>query len=209
MKISVGIVEDHKDYRESLTYLLASSGEFAVEWSFDSAESVLENSTEVDVILLDINLPEMSGIEAIPLLKEKHPPVRIIMLTILDDDVNVVKSIQNGADGYVLKKTNPLKIMEALRQVYEGGSPLTPSVAKQLLNIFKTNAPLPQSDYHLTIREKEILTMIVSGESTEIIANKLFISPETVRNHFRHIYTKLQVHSRSQAVSKAIKERIK
>ncbi len=209
MKISVGIVEDNKDYRESLTWLLASDGEFTIDWSFDSAELALANSTDVDVILLDINLPEMSGIEAIAHLKKKHPLVRIIMLTILEDDVNVVKSIQNGADGYVLKKTNPLKIMEALRQVYEGGSPLTPSVAKQLLNIFKFNAPLPESDYRLTIREKEVLTMIVSGESTENISNKLFISPETVRNHFRHIYEKLQVHNRSQAVSKAIKERIK
>ena len=99
--------------------------------------------------------------------------------------------------------------MEALRQVFEGGSPLTPSVAKQLLNIFKFNAPPPESDYHLTTREKEVLTMIVSGESTENIAIKLFISPETVRNHFRHIYEKLQVHTRSQAISKAIKERIK
>ncbi len=209
MKISVGIVEDNKDYRESLTWLLASDGQFNVDWSFDSAELALEHGTEVDVILLDINLPEMSGIEAISHLKKKYPPVRIIMLTILEDDMNVVKSIQNGADGYVLKKTNPLKIMEALRQVYEGGSPLTPSVAKQLLNIFKFSAPPPESDYHLTTREKEVLTMIVSGESTENIAIKLFISPETVRNHFRHIYEKLQVHTRSQAISKAIKERIK
>lgn len=209
MKVSVGIVEDNKDYRESLTWLLASGGEFTVDWSFDSAELALSHSTDVDVVLLDINLPEMSGIEAITHLKKKHPLVRIIMLTILEDDMNVVKSIQNGADGYVLKKTNPLKIMEALRQVYEGGSPLTPSVAKQLLNIFKFNAPLPESDYHLTAREKEVLTLIVSGESTENIAIKLFISAETVRNHFRHIYEKLQVHSRSQAVSKAIKERIK
>ena len=107
MKILVGIVEDHKDYRESLTYLLASSGEFVVEWSFDSAEAALESSTDADVILLDINLPEMSGIEAITLLKAKHPAVRIIMLTILEDDTNVVKSIQNGADGYVLKKNKP------------------------------------------------------------------------------------------------------
>ncbi|MEI6174669.1 MAG: response regulator transcription factor [Bacteroidota bacterium] len=209
MGISVGIVEDNKDYRESLTWLLASDGQFNVDWSFDSAELALEHGTEVDVILLDINLPEMSGIEAISHLKKKYPPVRIIMLTILEDDMNVVKSIQNGADGYVLKKTNPLKIMEALRQVYEGGSPLTPSVAKQLLNIFKFSAPPPESDYHLTTREKEVLTMIVSGESTENIAIKLFISPETVRNHFRHIYEKLQVHTRSQAISKAIKERIK
>ena len=209
MEISVGIIEDHKDYRESLTYLLASSGDFVVEWSFDSAESALANSTHTDVILLDINLPKMSGIEAIVHLKENHPAVRIIMLTILEDDANVLKSIQNGADGYVLKKTNPLKIMEALRQVYEGGSPLTPSIAKQLLNIFKSGAPPPESDYHLTAREKEVLTRIISGQSTDDIARELFISPETVRNHFRHIYEKLQVHTRSQAVSKAIRERIK
>jgi len=208
MNISVGIVEDHKDYRESLTYLLASDGNFNVEWSFDSAEVALELSAPVDVILLDINLPKMSGIEAITRFKEKHPHVRIIMLTILEDDNNVVKSIQNGADGYVLKKTNPLKIMEAIRQVYEGGSPLTPSVAKQLLNIFKGSTNPPVSDYHLTTREKEILNMIVRGMGTEDIAGKLFISADTVRNHFRHIYEKLQVHSKAQVVAKAIRERL-
>jgi len=208
MNISVGIVEDHKDYRESLTYLLASDGNFNVEWSYDSAEVALELSAPVDVILLDINLPKMSGIDAITHFKEKYPHVRIIMLTILEDDNNIVRSIQNGADGYVLKKTNPLKIMEAIRQVYEGGSPLTPSVAKQLLNIFKGNANPPESDYHLTTREKEILNMIVRGMGTEDIAGKLFISADTVRNHFRHIYEKLQVHSKAQVVAKAIRERL-
>lgn len=208
MNISVGIVEDHKDYRESLTYLLASDGNFNVEWSFDSAEVALDLSAPVDVILLDINLPKMSGIQAITRFKEKYPHVRIIMLTILEDDNNVVRSIQNGADGYVLKKTNPLKIMEAIRQVYEGGSPLTPSVAKQLLNIFKGNTNPPESDYHLTTREKEILNMIVCGMGTEDIADKLFISADTVRNHFRHIYEKLQVHSKAQVVAKAIRERL-
>lgn len=208
MKIPVGIIEDHKDFRQSLSFLLSSSGEFEVVWAFESAESALKRSIDVAVILLDINLPQMSGIEAITPLKIKHPTSHIVMLTILEDDTNVVRAIQNGADGYVLKKTSPPKIMEAIRQVHDGGSPLTPSVAKQLLGIFKNIAPTPGSDYNLTAREKEILNLLVGGFSTNLIAGTLFISDETVRNHFRHIYEKLQVHTKSQAVAKAIKERL-
>lgn len=208
MKIPVGIIEDHKDFRQSLSFLLASSGEFEVSWAFDSVESALNRSTNTAVILLDINLPGISGIDAIVPLKRKHPSSLVIMLTILEDDSNVVKAIQNGADGYVLKKTSPPKIMEAIKQVYEGGSPLTPSVAKQLLGIFKTIVPPAGLNYNLTIREKEILNLLVSGFSTSLISVTLFISEETVRNHFRHIYEKLQVHTKSQAVAKAIKERL-
>lgn len=208
MKISVGIIEDHKDFRQSLSFLLSSTGEFDVEWAFESAESALKRSTEVSVILLDINLAQMSGIDAIMPLKKKHPSAHIIMLTILEDDTNVVRAIQNGADGYVLKKTTPPKIMEAIRQVYEGGSPLTPSVAKQLLVMFKSVAPPSGSDYYLTAREKEILNLLVGGYSTTLIAGTLYISEDTVRNHIRHIYEKLQVHTKSQAVAKAIKEHL-
>ena len=208
MKITVGIVEDHKDFRQSLSFLLASSGKFDVVWAFESAESALNRSTDVSVILLDINLPQMSGIEAIVPLKTKHPFTHIIMLTIQEDDTNVVNAIQNGADGYVLKKTTPSRIMEAIHQVYEGGSPLTPSVAKQLLGIFKSIAPLTGVDYNLTTREKEVLNLLVSGFSTSLIAFNLFISEDTVRNHFRHIYEKLQVHTKSQAVAKAIREHL-
>lgn len=208
MKIPVGIIEDHKDFRQSLSFLLASSGEFEVSWAFESVESALKRSTHTAVILLDINLPGISGIDAIIPLKKKHPSTLVIMLTILEDDSNVVKAIQNGADGYVLKKTSPPKIMEAIKQVYEGGSPLTPSVAKQLLGIFKSIVPPPGANYNLTSREKEILNLLVSGFSTGLISGTLFISEETVRNHFRHIYEKLQVHTKSQAVAKAIKERL-
>ncbi|MEI6886210.1 MAG: response regulator transcription factor [Bacteroidota bacterium] len=205
--ISVGIVEDHKDFRQSLSFLLVSAGDFLVSWSFESAELALKNSKDVDVILLDINLPSMSGIEAISPLKIKHPEANIIMLTILEDDSNVINAIKQGADGYLLKKTNPLKIMEAVRQVYEGGSPLTPSVARQVLGLFK-NSVRENEEYHLTSREKEILNLIVGGAGISSIANSLFISEETVRNHIRHIYEKLQVHTRAQAVAKAIKEHL-
>lgn len=203
----VGIIEDHRDFRQGLIFLLSSTGDFSVEWNFDSAEAALELSTDADVILLDINLPRMSGIEAIIPLKSKHPEAHIIMLTILEDDTNVVKAIQNGADGYILKKTNPLKIMEAVRQVCEGGSPLTPSVARQVLGLFKQQVQ-ESAEYHLTSREKEILNLVVGGASISTIASKLFISEDTVRNHIRHIYEKLQVHTRSQAVAKAIREHL-
>jgi len=206
--IKVGIIEDHRDFRQSLTFLLGSTGDFKVAWSYESAEAALDESTDADVILLDINLPAMQGIDAIAPLKKKHPGSRIVMLTILEDDANVINAIRLGADGYILKKTNPLKIMEAVRQVNEGGSPLTPSVARQVLTIFKSQNAQSGQDYNLTPREKEILHLIVTGASTSTIAHILFISEETVRNHIRHIYGKLQVHTKAQAVAKALIERL-
>ncbi|MEI6456459.1 MAG: response regulator transcription factor [bacterium] len=206
--IKVGIIEDHRDFRQSLTFLLGSAGDFKVAWSYESAEAALDKSSDADVILLDINLPAMSGIEAIVPLKKMYPEARIVMLTILEDDANVINAIRLGADGYMLKKTNPLKIMEAVRQVNEGGSPLTPSVARQVLSIFKSQNAQADQDYNLTAREKEILNLIVHGASTTGIAQMLFISEETVRNHIRHIYEKLQVHTKAQAVAKAIRERL-
>jgi DNA-binding NarL/FixJ family response regulator len=206
--IKVGIIEDHRDFRQSLTFLLGSAGDFRVAWSYESAEAALDNGSDADVILLDINLPAMSGIDAIVPLKKIHPQARIVMLTILEDDANVINAIRLGADGYMLKKTNPLKIMEAVRQVNEGGSPLTPSVARQVLSIFKSQNEQADQDYNLTAREKEILNLIVHGASTTGIAQMLFISEETVRNHIRHIYEKLQVHTKAQAVAKAIRERL-
>ncbi len=208
MEITIGLVEDHSEFRQSLVFLISSFTDYQVVWSLGSVKEALDNQDPVDVILLDINLPDISGIEALPLFRKKNPEQKIVMLTIQDDEESILNAIKAGADGYILKKTSPQKILEAIRQVYEGGAALTPMVAKQVLAMF--TPPKAKADTHssLTPRETEILDLITQGITTVMIAEKLFISPQTVRNHIKNIYEKLQVHSKSQAVAKALKERI-
>jgi DNA-binding NarL/FixJ family response regulator len=208
MAISVGIVEDDLEFRQSLVYLISSFTEYKVAWSYSSVEEASGNYSETDVMLLDINLPGMSGIEAIPLFKKKNPGQKIIMLTILEDDQHILEAIKNGADGYILKKSSPEKILDAIKQVYEGGAALTPMVARQVLAFLKPGSAAPESPSMLTAREKEILLLLTQGLNNEMIAGKLFISAQTVRNHIKNIYDKLQVHSRAQVVAKALKERL-
>jgi DNA-binding NarL/FixJ family response regulator len=208
MKITIGIVEDHSEFRQSLVYLISSFTEYQVAWALGSVEEALDNQPSVDVILLDVNLPELSGIEAIPLFKEKWPEQKIIMLTIQDDEESILTAIKSGADGYILKKTSPHKILEAIQQVYEGGTALTPMVAKQVLALFKLQKTVIECDSSLTPREKEILILITQGMTTAVIADKLFITQQTVRNHVKNIYGKLQVHSKAPAVARALKEKI-
>ena len=205
--IKVSIIEDHHDFREGLSYLINASEGFKCINTFISSEAGIEGLTgNEDVLLLDINLPNLSGIEAIPLIKERFPDLKIIMLTIFDDDENVMNAILAGADGYLLKKTAPLRILTYLEECIEGGSPMTPSIAKKVLVMFKKHIPQKHDDFSLTQREVEILHLLVEGMDNRTIAGKLFISIQTVRNHIRHIYEKLQVHSKSQAVVKAIRE---
>ncbi|MFZ4521950.1 MAG: response regulator [Bacteroidales bacterium] len=206
--ITIGIVEDHSEFRQSLVFLISSFTAYQVAWALGSVEEALDNQPSTDVILLDINLPNLSGVEAIPLFKEKFPGQKIIMLTIQDDADSILSAIKAGADGYILKKTSPQKILEAIQQVYEGGAALTPMVAKQVLSLFQPAKAPGEATTLLTPREKEILTLITQGMSTLVIAEKRFISPQTVRNHIKNIYEKLHVHSKAHAVAKALKEKI-
>jgi DNA-binding NarL/FixJ family response regulator len=203
MSIKVGIVEDHAEFRQSLCFLISSFTSYEVIWDCVSAEEALRQRS-ADVVLLDINLPGKSGIEAIPAFKASSPEQKIIMLTILEDEHHILQAIRNGADGYILKKSQPPKILDAIQQVYEGGAALTPMVARQVLASFRPSRK--DTSDTLTPRELEILSLITDGISTEMIADKLFISPQTVRNHIKNIYEKLQVHSKAQAVAKALKE---
>lgn len=205
--IKASIIEDHHSFRQGLAYLISASEGFECVDTFVSAEDGIEGlSGKEDVLLLDINLPNLSGIEAIPLIKAKLPDLKIIMLTIFDDDDNVMKAILAGADGYLLKKTSPPLILSSLKDCLEGGSPMTPSIAKNVLSLFKKHIPQKNEDFLLTQREQEILHLLVEGLENQSIAEKLFISVQTVRNHIRHIYDKLQVHTKSQAVVKAIRK---
>jgi DNA-binding NarL/FixJ family response regulator len=208
MAVSVGIVEDHEEFRQSLVFLVSSFTDYNVIWSFGSVEDTIGQGSVPDVLLLDINLPRMSGLEAIPIFKNKWLDTKIIMLTILEDEYNIMTAIKNGADGYILKKTNPQKILDAIQQVYDGGAALTPMVAKQVLSFFKPLQKDLQSVSVLTKREQEILSYIVSGITNERIATEMFISTQTVRNHIKNIYVKLHVHSKAQVVAKALKEKM-
>ena len=207
--IKVTIIEDHPDFREGLSHLLKATEGFDCIDVFDRAEDGISNlSIDTNVILLDIGLPGMSGIEAVPKLKEKHSEVKIIMLTVFDDDDNILKAIMSGADGYLLKKTSPTKILSALEESVTDGSPMTASVARKVIELFKNYAPQKTEDFSLSERELQVLQLIVDGLENNEIAEKLFISIQTVRNHIRHIYEKLHVHSKSQAVVKAMREGI-
>jgi len=204
--IRVAIIEDHDDFREGLAYVLNFTEGFSCSGAFASVEEALRKFPPTDVVLLDIHLPGKSGTEGIKGLKSIAPSAYVIMLTVFDDDENVFQSIMNGADGYILKKTPPGKVLTAIQDAADGGTPMTPYIARRVIEIFKRYAPVGKEDYTLTTRELEILEQLVLGLDNQGIADKLFISYETVRNHIKHIYEKLHVHSKSQAVAKAIKQ---
>jgi len=202
------VIEDHPEFRESLYYILQSSEGFTCCGKYFSVEDALNCKQKPDVVLLDINLPGISGIEGIPKLKERFPDTAILMLTVFDDSDSIFKSILAGADGYLLKTTQPRRLLEAIEDVAIGGCPMSPSVARQALNFFRKYFPAAPKENLLTDREKEILQLVIDGYNNDDIGKKLFISIQTVRNHIRHIYEKLHVHSKSQAVVKAIRENL-
>jgi DNA-binding NarL/FixJ family response regulator len=206
MKIRIALVEDHKELREGFEEFIGLQDEFICVDSSSSVEESLEKDWKADVLLLDIGLPGISGTDAITLFKEKYPALQIIMITVYTDEKNIFNAILKGADGYILKDTPPNLILRAIKDGYEGGIPLTPLIAKKALSFFKESVNLPSKDYELSQREIEVLKLLVEGLSNNQIAEKLFISVITVRNHITHIYQKLHVHSKSQAVTKAVKE---
>jgi DNA-binding NarL/FixJ family response regulator len=205
-EIRVVIIEDHDDFREGLTHVLQFTEGFTCAGSYASAEEALPLLRDGDVVLLDVHLPGRSGIESIAAIRRRLPNAHIIMLTVFDDDDHVFKAIIAGADGYILKKTPPTQVLQAIEDAAAGGTPMTPYVARRVIELFKQYAPSAKEEYSLSVREQEILQELVLGLDNQEIADKLFISRETVRNHIKHIYEKLHVHSKSQAVAKAIKQ---
>ena len=173
----------------------------------------LEQDHNVDVILMDIQMPEKDGISTTEYVKNKYPQIKILMLTVFDDDENIFKAIQAGADGYLLKETNPKDLHKAITDVLEGGAAMTPSVALKALNILRnptkiTSDKIQQEEITLSKRETEILEQLAKGLNYQEIAENLFISPSTVRKHIENIYKKLQVHNKMEAVQKAMKHNI-
>jgi DNA-binding NarL/FixJ family response regulator len=210
-KIEIIIIEDNTLFRKTLTDFINLSNEMNCSYNFISCEAAFETiekyALDPDIILLDIGLPGMTGIEGIVHLKNVSPSSKVIILTIRDDDESIFKAICSGASGYLLKDSTSDKILEAVREVLNGGAPMNSSIAARVLKMFKDLAP-GQGDYSLTKREKEILKLLVDGLSKNNIAEKLFLSYHTVDAHIRKIYEKLEVHSASGAVAKALKENL-
>lgn len=202
------IYEDDKDLREGMGQLLSATGEFSVEGMFSNCETIAIDLKELvaDVLLMDIDMPGMNGIEGVKIAKVAKPSVQILMYTVFDDDQKIFDAICAGADGYILKKTVPEKIIEALKDVYNGGAPMTPSIARKVLQSFPKKSVSDTEP--LTDKELEVLQQLVIGHSYKQIADVLSIGIETVRTHIKHIYAKLHVRSMSQAVVKAINQKI-
>lgn len=208
MTSRVAIVEDNDDFREALFHILQGTEGFRCIGQYGSVEEAIKTLPKADVVLMDIGLPGKSGIEGARLVKQKYPDTQVIMLTVFDDDKNIFDAIVAGANGYILKKTPPAKLLLAIEEAAAGGMPMTPMVARHVVEMFKRHIPAQKEDHSLTSRERQILSLLVDGMGYSMVAEKLFISLDTVRNHIRHIYDKLHVHSKSQAVAKALKQRI-
>jgi len=207
--IKVVIVEDKTPIREGLTVLLGGTEGIDCVGQYGSCEDMLLQlaTDNADVILMDIGLPGMSGIEGTREVKKVRPGVTIIVLSVYEDDDNIFQALCTGASGYLIKTTPPARLIEAIREAHEGGSPMSSHIARKVVNLFQKNFKGgSDSDVSLTDREKEILTGLSDGESYNSIADSLFISVDTVRYHIRNIYQKLQVHSQSAAVSQAIRK---
>jgi DNA-binding NarL/FixJ family response regulator len=211
MEIKVAIFEDNKALRESLQQLVNNAENMYCTGAFPDANKLLRNmqSANPDVVMMDINMPGMSGIEAVQQIKEKYPQVQILMQTVFEENDKIFAAICAGASGYMLKKTAPQKMLEAIRETYNGGAPMTASVAVKVLQMFRSQSTPGKKEYiDLSEREKEILTLLVKGKSYKTIASECFISIDTVSTHVRHIYEKLHVHSKSEAVAKAINQKL-
>ena len=208
--IRVVIIEDLREVREGLTMLVHGTSGFQCVASYRTMEDALREigTTMPDVILTDIGLPGMNGVEGTRILRERFPEVPILALTVYDDDDNVFDAICAGASGYLLKNTTPARLLEALREVVDGGAPMSPDVARRVVTVFRAFRPPPRAAYHLTPQETDLLKLMVEGHHYKTAAAAMGITTSTVSFHLKHIYEKLQVHSKTEAVSKALRERV-
>lgn len=208
--IKVAIIEDQRDIRECLTFLINGTEGFTSFGSYRSMEEALDRIGPAlpDVVLADIGLPGMNGIDGVRILKERHPDLLILMSTVYDDDERVFDAICAGACGYLLKKTPPAKLLESIREAVAGGAPMTPEVARRVVRLFREVRPPDRSNYELTPHEIRLLKLFVEGHNYKTAAAELGVSVNTINFHVRNIYSKLQVHSRSEAVAKALRDRL-
>jgi DNA-binding NarL/FixJ family response regulator len=208
MDIKVAIVEDNEKIREGLAILIDGSEGFHCSETYGTAEEALRNLPKYhpDVVLMDIQLPRMSGIDCVQRLKEDQPDIQFMMLTAYDDDEKVFKSILAGATGYILKRTPPAELLEAIREVHEGGSPMSDQIARKVVQAFREMGKSSKETENLSERELEILSYLAKGYHDKEIADKFFLSVKTVHTHLRNIYKKLHVRSRTEAVLKYLQK---
>lgn len=208
--IKVAVFDDNKPRRELLQLLLSTTEGMECTGAFEDCRDVLKNILQnvPDVVLMDIDMPHVNGIEGLQLIKKQIPQVKVLMQTVFEQDEKIFDAICAGADGYILKKTPPAKLIDAISEVVSGGAPMTPTVAKQVLQLFNSKNKKASVDFNLSGRELEILSLLVQGLSYKMIAEKCNISYATVNSHISHIYEKLHVKSGTEAVAKAIDQKI-
>jgi DNA-binding NarL/FixJ family response regulator len=208
--IKTAIIEDERDIREGLAMLINGTEGFRCTGSYRSVEEALDR-IQYDVpavVLSDIGLPGMDGIQGIRLLKERYPQLQLLMLTVYDDDDRIFDALCAGACGYLLKGTAPARLLECLKEAVSGGAPMSPEIASRVIALFRELRTPELSDHDLTPHEKRLLKLIVEGHNYTSAAVELGVSYNTIKFHMRHIYEKLQVHSKSEAVSKALRNRL-
>jgi DNA-binding NarL/FixJ family response regulator len=212
--IKVVLYEDNNQLREGLSMLIQGTEGFSVVNTYRNCNTVQDDiiADQPDIILLDIDMPGVGGIEGLKLIRQINTACKVLMLTVFDDRQNIFEAIRSGADGYVLKKTPPAKLLEHLKDVYDGGSPMTASIARQVIQMFNQYHESGDNkkgvEYNLSSREKEVLQLLVKGFTYKTAAVELFISVETIRSHIKNIYEKLHVNSKSEAVAKAFKDKL-
>ena len=208
--LAVVIIEDIRDVREGLAILINGSSGFRCTRSFRTMEEALKGvaNARPQVVLTDLELPGMSGIDGIRLLLERVPGVPILALTVHDSDDKVFAALCAGASGYLLKNTPPARLLESLREVAAGGAPMSPEIARRVVALFRDYRPPSHASYHLTPQENELLKLLVDGHHKKTAAQAMGISINTVSFHLKNIYDKLQVHSKTEAVAKALRERL-
>jgi DNA-binding NarL/FixJ family response regulator len=209
-EIKVAIVEDKPELREGLRALLQGTPGYRFSGAFPSMERALRELPHdlPDALLVDLGLPGMSGIEGIRALKEQHPDLRLVAFTIHDDDAHVFEALCAGASGYLLKKTPPARLLESLREVLAGGAPMSPEIAARVVALFREFRPPTSADYGLTPQETAVLKRLVEGHNYKTAAADMDVSINTIIFHIRNIYRKLEVHSKSEAVAKALRRRL-
>jgi DNA-binding NarL/FixJ family response regulator len=209
--MNVCIFEDNKHLRESLELLLETTDGFECVGVFPNCNQLVERLEEIDcdICLMDIQMPGISGIEATKIIKENFPQIQVLIQTVFSDDDSIFRAICAGASGYILKSSDPLQYIEALKDAESGGAPMSPTIARRMLQLFKMNfLPAFQLEYNLTEKEKLVLQQLTLGKSYKMIADELTVSIETVKTHMKNIYVKLHVHSSTEAVAKAIQEKL-
>ena len=207
--IRVLLYEDNQELREAMSFLLSTTTDLKLVGSYGNCQDIENNLNrhEPDVILMDIEMPGMDGLQATQFVKSNKNAIQIIMLTVFEEEDKLFTALRLGANGYFIKGEPPENILEGIRIVHGGGSTISPKLARKVFDFFKGRSSLTP-DYGLSKREREILSQLVDGASYKEIANNSFISLDTVRTHIRHIYEKMQVQSKSQAVGKALKDRL-